>query len=32
MDVVIRDDYDQMSKYAAGVIAEIIKSKPGSVL
>ncbi|HJX02217.1 MAG TPA: glucosamine-6-phosphate deaminase [Candidatus Humimicrobiaceae bacterium] len=32
MDVVIRDDYDQISKYAAGVIAKIIKSKPGSVL
>ncbi len=32
MDVVIRDNYDQMSKYAADIIAKIIKSKPNSVL
>jgi glucosamine-6-phosphate deaminase len=32
MDVVIRDNYDQMSNYAAGVIAKIVKSKPNSIL
>lgn len=32
MDVIIRDSYEEMSKYAAGIIAECIKSKPDCVL
>lgn len=32
MDVIIRDNYDLMSKYAAGIIAKIIESKPDCVL
>ncbi|MFA5014892.1 MAG: glucosamine-6-phosphate deaminase [Actinomycetota bacterium] len=32
MDVIIRDNYDLMSKYAAGIIAKCIKSKPDCVL
>jgi glucosamine-6-phosphate deaminase len=32
MDVIIRDSYDEMSKYAAEVIARHIKAKPDCVL
>ena len=32
MDVIIRENYDLMSKYAAGIIAKCIKSKPDCVL
>lgn len=32
MDVIIRDNYEQMSKYAAQIIANYIKSKPNCVL
>lgn len=32
MDIIIRDSYDEMSAYTAGVIADFIKSKPNCVL
>lgn len=32
MDIIIRDNYDEMSKYAAKIIADLIKSKPNCVL
>jgi glucosamine-6-phosphate deaminase len=32
MDVIIRDSYEEMSKYASGIIAECVKSKPDCVL
>ena len=32
MDVIIRENYDLMSKYADGIIAKCIKSKPDCVL
>jgi glucosamine-6-phosphate deaminase len=32
MDIIIRDDYEQMSKYAAGIIAGYVKSRPNCVL
>ncbi|MDD2218189.1 MAG: glucosamine-6-phosphate deaminase [Eubacteriales bacterium] len=32
MDIIIRDDYEQMSKYAAEIIAGHIKAKPDCVL
>jgi glucosamine-6-phosphate deaminase len=32
MDIIIRENYEQMSKYAAGVIAGYVKSKPNCVL
>lgn len=32
MNVIIRKNYDQMSKYAANMIAEVIKSNPNCVL
>lgn len=32
MDIIIRENYDQMSKYAAKVIAGCIRSKPDCVL
>lgn len=32
MDIIIRENYDQMSKYAAEIIASYVKSKPNCVL
>ena len=32
MDIIIRDNYDEMSRYAAGVIADFIRKKPNCVL
>lgn len=32
MDIIIKENYEQMSKYAAGIIADYIKSKPDCVL
>lgn len=32
MDIIIREDYEQMSKYAAEIIAGYVKSKPDCVL
>jgi len=32
MDIIIRENYDQVSKYAAKVIADCIRSKPDCVL
>ncbi len=32
MEVVITPDYDEMSKFAAGMIARQVKDKPGTVL
>lgn len=32
MDIIIRDNYEQMSKYAAQIIADLVKSKPNCVL
>ncbi|MFA5528386.1 MAG: glucosamine-6-phosphate deaminase [Peptostreptococcales bacterium] len=32
MDIIIRENYEQMSKYAADIIAECIQSKPDCVL
>ncbi|HOQ07810.1 MAG TPA: glucosamine-6-phosphate deaminase [Clostridiales bacterium] len=32
MDVIIKGDYDEMSKFAAGVIAEFVRKKPDCVL
>lgn len=32
MDIIIREDYDEMSKYAAQVIAGLVKKKPNCVL
>jgi glucosamine-6-phosphate deaminase len=32
MDIIIRDNYEQVSKYAAKLIADLVKSKPNCVL
>lgn len=32
MDIIIKENYVEMSKYAAGIIAEYVKSKPDCVL
>jgi len=32
MDIIIRENYEQMSKYAAEIIASYVKSKPNCVL
>ncbi|MGI5849742.1 MAG: glucosamine-6-phosphate deaminase [Christensenellales bacterium] len=32
MDIIIKDDYDQMSRYAAGIVADFIKDKPNCVI
>jgi glucosamine-6-phosphate deaminase len=32
MDIIIRENYDEMSRYAAGVIAGLVRSKPDCVL
>lgn len=32
MNVIIKRDYDEMSRYAAGIIAETVRSKPACVL
>ncbi len=32
MDIIIRDDYDQMSRYAARMIADLVRAKPDCVL
>ncbi len=32
MDIIIRETYDEMSRYAAGVIAGLVRSKPDCVL
>lgn len=32
MDIIIRDNYEEMSKYAAGVIAGFVRKKPDCVL
>ncbi len=32
MDIIIRETYDEVSKYAAGVIAGLVRSKPDCVL
>lgn len=32
MDIIIKENYDEMSKCAAGIIADFIKSKPDCVL
>jgi glucosamine-6-phosphate deaminase len=32
MDIIIRENYEQMSDYAANIIAEFIRSKPNCVL
>ncbi|MBU2563609.1 MAG: glucosamine-6-phosphate deaminase, partial [Actinobacteria bacterium] len=32
MDIIVRDNYEKMSRYAAEIIAKCIKSKPDCVL
>ena len=32
MDIIIRDNYAEMSRYAAGIIAGYVKNKPNCVL
>lgn len=32
MDIIIRENYEEMSKYAAGIIADCIRAKPDCVL
>lgn len=32
MDIIVRDNYEEMSKYAASVIAALVRSKPDCVL
>ncbi|MGI6684519.1 MAG: glucosamine-6-phosphate deaminase [Bacillota bacterium] len=32
MDIIIRENYDEMSKYAANIIARLVKSKPNCVI
>ena len=32
MDIIVRENYEEMSKYAADIIAKLVKSKPDCVL
>lgn len=32
MDIIVRENYEEMSKYAASVIADLVRSKPNCVL
>jgi len=32
MDIIVRDNYEEMSRYAAEIITKCIKSKPDCVL
>ena len=32
MDIIVRDNYEETSKYAAEIIAELVKSKPDCIL
>lgn len=32
MDIIVKENYEKMSRYAAGIIAKLVKSKPDCVL